>query len=74
MGNPGQKVMENRIPWMVLLALELVVVLTVPWTLVVRLTRRTDLRLDRRIVIWQALYWLFFLVCMITGLLPAVNP
>ncbi len=71
---PLERVIHGRLYWTILLMLELAAVLLGPWLLFVKLTGSRELKCNKRLVVWQLLFWLFFLACMVTGLLPAVNP
>ncbi len=73
-GFPLERVMEGRLLWALLLVFELAIVLIGPWYLFVRITGSRELQCTKRLVAWQVLFWLFFLACMVTGLLPALNP
>nr|CAI78898.1 hypothetical protein fc141 [uncultured bacterium] len=44
------------------------------WLLAALARRRRDLQPNAAVLGWQAVFWVFFLACMIGGLLPVVNP
>ena len=71
---PIEHVIHGRLFWAILLAIELAVVLIGPWLLFVKITNSRELKCNQRLVFWQILFWLFFLACMVIGLMPALNP
>ncbi|MBN1534780.1 MAG: hypothetical protein JXA20_19065, partial [Spirochaetes bacterium] len=71
---PLEQVIHGGYPWALLLAVELAAALAGPWLIFIRATGSRGLRCTRRLVAWQVFFWLFFLACMVIGLLPAVNP
>jgi hypothetical protein len=71
---PLRWTIEGHYQWALVLALEVPLVLLAPWFAAIGLTRATDLRLTRKVLLGQVAYWTFFLSCMIIGLLPALNP
>jgi hypothetical protein len=71
---PGLRVEQGEYAWGIVLALEVAILLAGPWLVALRLAGIRRSEFTRKIVWWQIGYWLFFLVCMIAGLLPAFNP
>lgn len=71
---PIEKTVSGQPHWAVLLTAELVLVLAGPLFVFVKATKSRGLSITRQAVLWQALFWLFFMACMIIGLLPGLNP
>lgn len=71
---PVEHVIHGQPVWAILLAVELTAVLLGPWALFVHITGSRELKCGKRLVFWQILFWLFFLACMVIGLMPALNP
>ena len=70
---PGQRSEQGKYIWAVVLAIEVFVLLTVPWVLAILLTGFKKAELTRRVVLWQIGFLVVFLVCMVAGLLPVFN-
>ena len=70
-GYPLDRVLAGHYLWVSVLLLETAVVLAVPWFIAFRIA--DDLKFSWKLVGWQATYWLFFVILMVIGLLPALN-
>ena len=71
---PIAGVLTGRPVWVVALVVELVVGVALFWYATVRLTRRSDLRWTDRILLWQGLFWAFFVGCTALGVPHAAFP
>jgi hypothetical protein len=70
---PVQRVLEGKYIFMFVLLAELSAILVIPWQIATRFAGTPELRVTPGIALRQALYWFFFLTCMVTGLLPVLN-
>lgn len=68
---PLQRILDGEILWFGVLLIEVTASLMLPWWSLRLLTPRQPV--TARGVCWQAAYWMFFLACMVLGLMPAVN-
>jgi hypothetical protein len=71
---PVMEVARGHWLWAGVLALQLPAVLVVPGFLAMWFTGFAAYHPTRSAIGWMAAYWLFFLSCMVLGLLPALNP
>ncbi len=70
---PLEATLQGHHLWALLLAIELPLVLALPWWLAVRLTAQRDIRFSVGTGLWQIGYWAFFFSCMVGGILPVFN-
>lgn len=70
-GFPLDRVLAGHYLWGSLLLLETAVVLAVPGLIAFRIAH--ELKFSKKLFVWQAMYWLFFVIMMVVGLLPALN-
>lgn len=70
---PLNRVLEGDVRWGLALLGELVLLLAIPWWALRSTWKHRGTRLTRRSAIGQIAYWLLFLTCMVTGLLPSLN-
>ena len=71
---PLDRTDQGEYVWAFVLALELCVLALGPWWLAVRLTGSRHVAITRSAVLRQVAFWGFFLVCMVVGVIPALNP
>ncbi len=72
-GIPLSRTLNGQYLWSLIFLAELPAVLFLPWWIAVKITHNNVLSMLKGKVLYQVLYWVFFLTSMIIGLLPALN-
>jgi len=70
---PLDHVLRGAYLWATILVVELPLVLVGPWLVALWVSGARDIRITTSNALWQVTYWAFFLLCMVAGLLPALN-
>ncbi len=70
---PVDRVLEGNILWLLVLVVELCLTLLLPWIFLYYINPDKQEPLSFRSIMWQIVYWVGFLLCMIIGLHPALN-
>ncbi len=70
---PLQRVLDGHLVYLLAVLLEVPLVLGLPWVVLRRLTCPPRPPVTLRALCWQSAYWLVFVACMVTGLLPILN-
>ncbi|NOY09184.1 MAG: hypothetical protein GXP33_10140 [Spirochaetes bacterium] len=70
---PLRRTLNGQYFWGLIFLAELPAVLFLPWWIAIKITHNNVLVMLKGKVLYQVMYWVFFLTSMIIGLLPALN-